>query len=271
MQPSPTILTVLQVLTLSTSVLAQCPLDHLIIGCNRDGIWGTADDKKLFVDCRDKYRHSGSTSHANWFYPLYESIFPDYPYRLGEPGFDCFQNDDPDEQETFDPNRSLAGKPDQDYRIVVECISISPGLRVQHKDYPQFTIDQRGQYFNHSYIHNLYGEPHIHLSYQATEANDLLWITWQIYDQLDDQDQYQASESFTMVFSKEPLSGDLAVDGQVYIDDLAEFTYYWLSRNGSISNDYYERADADRNGLVDFADFALLALNWDKSLSDNQK
>ena len=271
MRLSPVILTVVQVLILSIPVFAQCPLDHIVIGCNQDGIWGNADDKKLFVDCWQKYRHSGSTPYANWFYPLYESIFPDYLYRLGEPGFDCFQNDNPDEEETFDPNRSLAGKPDQDYRIIVECISMSPGLRIQHKDYPQFTIDQPGQYFNHSYIYNLYGEPHIHLSYQATGANDLLWVTWQIYDQLDDQDQYRASESFTIVFNKEPLSGDLAVDGRVDMLDLEEFSHYWLAQNASVNNDYYERADANRDGLINFTDFTLLALNWHKLLNDIQK
>jgi hypothetical protein len=242
-------------------------LDHIVIGCNQDGIWGTADDKKLFVDCRQKYRHSGTTPYANWFYSLYESIFPDYPYRLGEPGFDCFQNTGPDEEDTFDPNRSPAGNPDQDYRIIVECISISPGLRVQHKDYPQFTIDQPGQYFNHSYIHKIRGEPHIHLSYQATSDDRLLWATYRIYDQLEDQDSYQPSELFTIVFNTQPLAGDLVIDGQVSAKDLAELSYYWLSQNASPSSDYYERADANRDGAVDFGDFTILASNWLRSLS----
>ena len=74
-------------LSYGVAVRADCPLDHLLIGCNRDGVEGTDDDTKLFVDCSQKYRDSGETDHANWFYPLQKSIFSSYGYRIGEPGF----------------------------------------------------------------------------------------------------------------------------------------------------------------------------------------
>ena len=60
----------------------------------------------------------------------------------------------------------------------------------------------------------------------------------------------------------------MAVDGKVDAVDLVEFSYYWLENKGSRANDYYERADANRDGKVDFYDFALMASNW-KNL--NQK
>ena len=255
-------------LTTSTVLQAECPLDHFIIGRNRDGIEGTADDKKLFVDCWQKYRGSGDTEYANWFYPLHRSIFPGYSYRIGEPGVDAFQNFNSTAKYTYDPNRALAGDPDVDYRVIVECISISSGLRSVHKEYPQFTVSSVGETFNHSYIYNLRGDGHMHMSYQAMDGENLQWITFYLYDRLDDGDQYEPSEPFTIVFNTEPLAGDLAVDGIVDINDLAEFSYYWLATEGSIHNDYYERADSNRDGQIDFLDFTLLASNWLESLDD---
>lgn len=254
------------VLALASLAAAECSLDHLIIGCNEDGIEGTSDDNKLFVDCWQKYRDSGPPEYLHWYYPLSESIFTEYKWRIGEPGFDGFQNNNSGAVYTYDPNRCLAGEPDTDYSIIVECIALSPGLRAVHKDYPQFTIDQIGQSFNHSYIHNLRGDAHMHLSFQAVDGENLHWITWQMYDAVEDANQYEPSEPFTIVFNREPLSGDLVVDGVVDINDLGAFCYYWLSGNGSIHNDYYERADADRDESVDFVDFALLASNWLKSI-----
>jgi len=264
------VMCIILIVTISMPALAHCSLDHLIIGCNEDGLKGTDDDRKLFVDCGQKYRNISPTTYRNWYYPLHKSIFPEYSYRLGEPGFDVFQNQHLHESHTYDPNRCLIGKPDEDYRIIVECISISPGLRVKHNEFPQFTINEAGDSFNHSYIHTLRDEPHIHLSYQAVDGENLYWITYRIYDEPadpNDQNHYQQSEPFTIVFNREPLAGDLFVDGTVEVKDLAELSYYWLLQNGSIHNDYYERADSNRDGSVDFADFALLASNWRKSLN----
>jgi len=244
-------------------VYAECPLDHLIIGINEDGISGTDDDNKLFVDCRQKYRSSGTPPYVNWYYPLSESIYSDYKWRIGEPGFDGFQGTNPSAGYNYDPNRCLAGTPNQDYRIMIECISISSGLRAVHKDYPQFTIDQMGQAFNHSEIHALRGVPHMHMSYQAVDGTSLFWITWQMYDVLG---PYEPSKPFTLVFNTQPLAGDLVVDGTVDIYDLAELSYYWLRDEGSRDNDYYERADSNRDGTVNLLDFAMLASNWLETL-----
>jgi hypothetical protein len=74
--------------------------------------------------------------------------------------------------------------------------------------------------------------------------------------------KYQPSDDFSLVFVKDPLAGDLIIDGLVDMNDLAELCYYWLEDNGNRSNDYYERADANKDSLVNFLDFALLASNW---------
>jgi len=250
----------------TTQTFADCALDHLVIGINRDGIFGTDDDDKLFVDCEQKYRHSGTMDYENWHYPLNESIFIDYKYRIAEPGFGIFQSDDPTEVHSYDPNRCPVGNPNVDYRIIVECLSISPGLRVVHSDYPQFTIDEAGESFNHSEIHQIRGEGHMHLSYQAIDDVNLFWVSFVLYDSLDDGYTYQASEPFTIVFNIDPLQGDLFVDRVVDSNDLLEFCYYWQSDNGSTNNDYYERADIDRSGTVEFIDFAKLANNWLETL-----
>ena len=260
--------TVIIVLLISTYCLAECPLDHFIIGVNQDGVFGTDDDRKLFIDCRQKYRDSDVIAYTNWFYPLHESIFPTYPYRLGEPGFDIFQDSNPNATYTFDPNRAPAGAPYWDYSITVECVSISSGLRAVHKEYPQFTIDAAGSSFDHSYIYDMRGDGHMHMSYQAADGQSLFWITYCLYDALadpnnpDDPNHYQPSEPFTIVFNREPIPGDLVVDGTVDNKDLIELCYYWLGNQGDRANDYYERADANRDGTVNFADFALLAQNW---------
>ena len=249
-------------LAMSYRVQADCSLDHFIIGCNRDNIEGTDDDNQLFVDCRQKYRHSGPTEYANWFYPLSESIFTSYRYRIGEPGFDAFQDTNPNAAYTYDPNRTLAGVPNVDYNIIVECLDMSPGLRAVHKDYPQFTLNAVGQNFSHSYIYNLRGDAHMHMSYQAMDGENLHWITLILYDALDDGAQYEPSEPITIVFNVEPLAGDLVVDRIVDMTDLLELGHYWLSADAGSHNDYCERADTNRDGAVNLVDFALLASNW---------
>ena len=248
-------------LAAGTIARAECPLDHLIIGCNRDGVEGTPDDRRLFLDCTQKYRNSGETEYAHWFYPLRKSIFPSYGYRMGEPGFGAFQSHD-SSAHTHDPNRALAGSPDVDYSVVVECVSLSPGLRAVHKEYPQFTIGAIGEGFNHSYVYDLRGDGHVHMSYQAVDGENLHWITFRLYDELDDGDQYEPSEPCTIVFNAEPPAGDLVVDGIVDMADLVELTDHWLAADSSRRNDYCERADANQDGFVDGFDFALLASNW---------
>lgn len=252
----------LLLLALAGVVRAECPLDHLIIGCNRDGVFGTEDDHKLFAACVYKYRRSGDTEYANWFYPLRRSIFPSYGYRIGEPGFDAFQGTNPEARHTYDPNRALAGEPDLDYRVIVKCIAVSDGLRAVHKEYPQFTIEGAGESFNHSYLYSLRGDGHMHLSYQALDGENLKWITFEIHDELDDEDRYEPSAPLTIVFNAEPPAGDLVVDGSVDFFDLSALSDYWLAPASSRRNDYCERSDMNRDGVVDVYDLALMARNW---------
>ena len=234
---------------------ADCPLDHLAIGCNADGVAGTDDDKKLFIDCTDKYRHSDPNSSAeatwrNWFYPLYYNERYDR-YQVAEPGFGIVESD---------PNRELTGTGDVDYRIIIECVSITLGFTVRNTALG-IILDEPGDSFSHSSL----PDPHLHLEYRAPApagATELHWITFRMYDEIDDADRYGASERFTVVFVREPLAGDLVVDGRVDMYDLAMLGRRWSSRNASITNDYYERADANRDGRVDFIDLALLTANW---------
>jgi len=232
---------------------ADCPFDHFLIGCNQDGIIGTADDNKLFVDCTQKYRHSdpghsGDPTWLNWHYPLYYNIRYDR-YQIGEPGFDVITNND--------PNSQLQGIADVDYRIIIECISIKPGF-IAKNSILGIEINASGDWINHSAL----SDTHLHLEYRSPSpsgATDMQWIT---YILCDDIGGYEPSEPFSVVFVKDPLAGDLVIDGVVDINDLAEFCYYWLQDNGDRSNDYYERADANRDGQVDFLDFAMLANHW---------
>jgi len=231
-----------------------CPLDHFLIGCNQDSITGTDDDNKLFVDCTQKYRHSdpdnnGEATWLYWHYPLYYNSRYDR-YQIGEPGFDVIDSED--------PNRQLCGTANVDYRIIVECVSITSGFKAVDTDTIGITLDEAGDSFNHSAL----SDTHIHLQYRApasTGGTEMQWITYVMYDELG---TYESSEPFTVVFQADPLAGDLAIDGIVDIKDLTEFGYYWLEDNGSRENDYYERADANKDGVVNFADFAMLASNW---------
>ena len=249
------------VLTLlfSVNTLADCPLDHLLIGCNPDGIIGTEDDMKLFVDCTMKYRHSdpnqsGEATWLNWYYPLFYNERYDR-YQIDEPGFELVEDND--------PNRQLKGIPDVDYRIIIRCLSISPAFAVCNSTVGVI-FDEHGDTFNYSG----FWDSHLHLQYRTTAVSagtDLLWVTLQIYDEIAGPDQYEVSEPFTIVFGGEPLAGDLAVDGTVDIKDLVEFSYYWLGDGACRGNDYYERADTNRDGKVDFYDFILMASNWGNS------
>jgi hypothetical protein len=244
------------ILIFSTTTTADCPLDHLLVGCNPDGVAGTEDDMKLFVDCTMKYRHSdpnqsGEATWLNWYYPLYYNERYDR-YQIDEPGFELIEDSD--------PNRRLKGSLDVEHRIIIRCLSIAPGFAVWNStigkifDKPGDTFDYSGSW-----------DTHLHLQYRTAAhigETALFWVTLQIYDEIESAGQYEVSEPFSIVFSSEPLAGDLAVDGKVDTTDLVEFSYYWLENKGSRANDYYERADANRDGKVDFYDFALMASNW---------
>ena len=252
-------LIVVFILLISAIAPAECPLDHLLIGCNPDGISGTDDDMKLFVDCTMKYRHSdpnnsGQATWLNWYYPLYYNERYDR-YQIDEPGFELIEGND--------PNRQLKGTPDVDHRIIIRCLSITPGFAVWNSSVGVI-FDEPDDTFNYSD----FWDSHLHLQYRTAATNgstDLLWVTFQVYDESAGFNQYEVSEPFTIVFAGKPLAGDLVVDGTVDIKDLLEFSYYWLGDCGCRANDYYERADANRDGKVDFCDFALMASNWQQA------
>ena len=257
MQKTRTYTTLMVLLVLNMHLWAECSLDHFIIGCNPDGVWGTADDNDLFVNVWQKYRNSGDA-----YYPLTKSIFSKYPYRLGEPGFDAFQASNSSAVYTYDPCHALAGMPLEDYSLTLRCISLSEGMRIVHKDSPAFTLDAVGGEFSHSTIHVARNNAHMHLSYQADNGSALRWVTWQVVDILQDGDTYHPSEPFTVIFNTEPNEGDIVIDGAVDILDLVSLAKHWQDPNASDDNDYYERADTNRDGIVDQEDYQCLSENW---------
>jgi hypothetical protein len=243
----------LVLLSMVASAEADCPLDHFLIGCNEDGIIGTADDMRLFADRSNMYRHSdpdnsGDPTWLHWHYPLYYNIRYDR-YQNGEPGFDTIK--------TEDPNRMLTGVPDANYRVIVRCLNISPGFSARQSALGVL-LDSPGDSFSHSSL----SDPHIHLEYRAPSpqgASQLFWITYRLEDEFG---HYQPSEPLTLAFVIDPLLGDIVLDDSVNGLDLAAFADHWLDDNCSYANDFCSRADSSRDGLVNFADFAILAQNW---------
>jgi len=250
------IIIIVTLLTITAALRADsgCSLDHLGIGFNADGISGTPDDKKLFLDCSQKYRHSdpahsGDPTWLHWHYPLYYNIRYDR-YNIGEPGFGMID----------ETGRQLAGTRNVDYRIMIECVSITPGFSARQILYGVL-LDEPNDVFNHSAL----PEDHLHLQYRApapSGGTDLHWITYRIYDSLADGDQYEPSEPVTVVFVKDPPAGDVVVDGTVDVLDVIRFCGYWLSDQADKVNDFYERADTNRDGRVNLEDLSLLTGNW---------
>jgi hypothetical protein len=231
--------------------VADCPLDHYLIGVNADGIDGTADDNQLFVDCSQIYRHSdpdnsGGATWQYWHYPLYYNERYNR-YQIGEPGFDVIADGSA---------RQLSGTAGVDYQIWIECTAIRTGLSARNIDYG-IVLDSTGESFCHSSL----SDTHIHLSYRVASplSDGPYWITYRIYDAFG---AYDASDEFTLVFIEDPATGDVVVDGTVDLSDLERWLDYWLREDGGYGNDFYYRCDINRNGWVDLGDFAMLAVNW---------
>ena len=167
------ILIVLITKTLLTLTYADCLYDHFGIGRNSDGINGTADDNKLFVNVTHIYRHTdlehiGDPTWLNWHYPMYYNTW-DEEYYFSEPGFEVIEND---------PNQQLIGVKNADYKITIKCISISTGLLAVNST-ENICLDSPGNSFCHSEL----DYDHIHLEYiypwpaDTGEPDERLWIT----------------------------------------------------------------------------------------------
>lgn len=234
--------------------IGDCPLDHYRIGCNADGIAGTADDVQLFVDCSQIYRHSDPSHSSNptwlfWHYPMYYSAMYSR-YQIGEPGFDVI---------TDDSSRQLVGAANSDYCLWIECVRVRTGLTARNTGYG-ITLQQPGDRFCHSTM----PESHIHLQYRlSAPAGQTIstpyWITYRVVDSLG---KYEASEEFTLVFFADPLPGDVVVDGTVDGNDLMRLADYWLAAGSGYENDFYQRTDINRDGIVNLNDMAELGRYW---------
>ncbi len=242
--------------------MASCPLDHFLIGCNPDGLVGTEDDAELFLDVTQKYRHSdpnrsSSDTWLHWYYPMYFSSRYNR-YQIGEPGFDILQDGS---------SRQLVGQVQVDYRLIVECVSISDGLMARELD-PSFPINLSKP--GDSFCHSCAGDSHIHIQYRvpaAADANEPYWITFRVYDQMG---VYEPSDDVTLVFFNPPIEGDLVMNNRVDLADAVAFFEKWLAfsdsnlftAEGKAALDLFERADINRDYRVDMADFAVLGDRW---------
>jgi len=239
--------------------VGDCPLDHYRIGCNADGVAGTADDDQLFVECSQIYRHSDPNHSSDptwlfWHYPMYYSAMYSR-YQIGEPGFDII---------TDDTARHLVGTANRDYCLWVECVRIRSGLTARNPSYG-ILFQQPGDRFCHSTM----PESHIHLQYRLSTPSGQpihtpYWITYRIVDSLG---KYEASEEFTLVFFADPLTGDVVVDGTVDGGDLMRLADYWLADDGGYHNDFYQRTDINRDGIVNLNDMAEAGRYWLMSLN----
>jgi hypothetical protein len=256
---------------------AGCPYDHLVIGCNADGEPNTPDDWVLFLDVSHMYRrsdpnHRDQPTWLNWYYTLFP--FGGDPgastFVIGEPGFDVYHHpDEPGIYDHEDPNRCLVGIKNVDYRIIVECVDISPGFKGLINYTP--VLIQVGDTFNHSAL----PDSHVHLQYTVPAPGNILhWIQYRVYDEFHDPDNpnsgYQPSQPITVVFGQNPVQGDIRVDRSVDILDIEKLAERWLLQSdcqiwndrGQAAYDLFDRSDVNRDYVVDLADFALLTAHW---------
>ena len=216
---------------------AGCPLDHLYIGCNPDGVVGNEDDNQLYIDCSEKYRNSPS-GWANRYYPLGGvSFFGDY--RLNQPGFNLISDD---------PSRVLSG----DVDLVIECVGISEEIAVIAGN--TIVMDDTNDSFE-------YSGGHVHLTWRVavSGASKMQWVSLRV---IDNSGNYEPSRVCSIAFGVEPMVGDVSLDGEINVADLVEMMSWWLEGSGGPDNDFCERADCNVDGRVDLEDFALLAEVW---------
>ena len=253
------------ILLFTNSLFAGCPLDHVAIGCNPDGTWATADDYELCYDKTQLYRKSdpanpGVATWANRFYPLQG---PDY--------WGCYYSDQPGFGQMWDLNNTehkLNGQRNTDYRLIAECTRISANFWAEDASYNKI-FQQAGDKFN---ISN-YDENHVHFFFVTQEPDKTHWISFIVYENVDfpapydpNNSLYVAAAEYTIVFGKEPEKGDIFVDGKIDGCDLAILGRQWLQNalyDDLLKTDYFERADINKDGAVNFVDYACLASNWE--------
>ena len=265
-----TLVIVTSAMATASSVFADCPLDHVSVGCNADRIVGTDDDYQLWLDKTDLYRHSDPENEtgetwAYWFYPL---VGPDFwgEYYWDQPGFKQMWT-------STDDTHKILGTANVDYRLIAECLRISPGLRAEDDAY-NIIFSQPGHTLNLSD----FALHHAHVFFITADPDRLYWITLRIRHEFTDPSNpanqptggYAPSDEFTIVFGELPDAGDIHVDDAVNGRDLAKFAKYWLCSADPDDPDmptprqvdYFDRADTNRDWHVDFRDFAELAADW---------
>ncbi len=60
----------------------------------------------------------------------------------------------------------------------------------------------------------------------------------------------------------EPFASDLVSDNSIILDDFTAFGDQWLNSNCDEANQFCSGADINRDGRVDFIDFAQMTRNW---------
>ena len=69
-------------------------------------------------------------------------------------------------------------------------------------------------------------------------------------------------DHWTQMAGYEPFASDLVSDNTIILEDFSAFIDNWLDFNCDDSNQFCNGADINRDGSVDFIDFAQMAHNW---------
>lgn len=255
---------IILILLFTNAIFAGCPLDHVSIGCNPDGIWGNADDYEIFYDKTQLYRKSdpinpGVAIWANRFYPFQGPDYWGY-YYSDQPGFGQMWD-------SVEIAHKINGVRNTDYKLIAECTRISENFWAEDASYNK-VFQQPGDTLN---ISN-YDDNHVHLFFVTEDPNETHWISFKIHENVnypapyDPNDSlYTSAEEYTVVFGNAPEKGDIYVDGKTDTADLAILSKHWLQNalyEDLLRTDYFERADTNKDGVVNFVDYCYIALNW---------
>ncbi len=102
------------------------------------------------------------------------------------------------------------------------------------------------------------------LDNDCNSANDFCSGTdLDYYGSFDAYDIALFVDNWLVTVGSEPALSDITLDGPINLEDFAEIVSNWLNTSCNIGNNFCDRADINRNGIVDFLDFALFAENYD--------